>query len=216
MAEDTGVATEAVEQPGAAVDHSALLDAMSDQLSSFGEQFEARMVERFQPAEPVEEPADPWESLYGEPEGEPAQPAFDPRQFAQQIAQASNQTIEQRLNELMQPHLAEMAQVRAQLSAQDLEARYPELKDPEVVGAAGAAAQEWAARMGRPELAAHPSMVEAAYLLSKVKDAAQSEVPADGGHDVLELPGGAPRGQEPDVADLIVNAGGGGLRGLFG
>lgn len=216
MAEDTG--TETVGAPEAAVDHSALLDAMDERLGSFAEQFESRLAERFEPEEPVEEPTDPWAGLYGEPEEpvEPAQPQFDPRQFAQQVAQASNQTIEQRLNELMQPHLAELAQVRAQLSAQDLEARYPELKDPEVVGAAGAAAQEWAARMGRPELAAHPSMVEAAFLLSKVKDAAQSEVPADGGHDVLELPGGAPRGQEPDVADLIVNAGGGGLRGLFG
>jgi hypothetical protein len=129
---------------------------------------------------------------------------MDP-QAQQQAAMAQLQSyiseqVQQGVQQQLTPHLQRQR-------ANELERTYPELQDPQTAASVVREAAQWAQRMGRPELARDPELVELAFLAGKARQSAAQETPAAGEHGVhLESGGAAPQQSEEDAGDGILRA----------
>jgi hypothetical protein len=114
-----------------------------------------------------------------------------------------------------------MENMRRDQAARDLAGEFPELAEPEMaqkVAGRGGLAEQAAAMLGQPQLAAEPSFWRLAYMAHKAAEAANQEGSGDPGAASLEAGGGAGPAQfsEADYVKAIRNAGGGGSNVLNG
>lgn len=206
----TAPAGESGEATEAGLDLSPLMERLDEVASDFGSRLD-RVEHQLAGEAEQEEPSNPWDELFQSEEDEEA--GLDQRELLQALRQAAEQATQQQVQQAVAPLLQRVEALTIEQAARDLEARYPDLRDPEVAKDVVGHAQEWAARMGMPDAARHPVMVEMAYLASRARQAAQSEVPAGDGNVRLEGGGGAPQQQAPSEEDIgrgIVSAFGGG------
>jgi hypothetical protein len=128
--------------------------------------------------------------------------------------EAIDQRIQERAEQIAQEAVAPLqAEQRAQQLAA-LEDSYPDLADPEKARVVVDEARRMAERIGAPEAWRDPEVLEQVYLAQQARERAEQPPEADAGQIAeLEQPG-AGRVQQPsesDIADGIVNAGGGGF-----
>lgn len=151
---------------------------------------------------------------YGSPEpaydpGQQYQPGqyepdygMDPQQAQQQAYQQLQDYIGQQVTQGIEQHMTPF--IRTQ-KANALEQKYPDLKDPVKAGEVVKATAQYAQRLGKPELARDPELVELVYLAQDARNRASQQTAADGEQDIhLEGSGAAPQAQEMDAATAML------------
>lgn len=131
-------------------------------------------------------------------------PVMDPAQQQQRLNETLNAVVDQRAQQLLAPIQEQQQQMRRDQQARDLAAEFPELATAEMankIAGRGGLAEQMAAQLGRPELAAEPSFWRMAYMASKASDHANTEGSSDPGAAHLESGRGATPG--PSEADLV-------------
>lgn len=128
-------------------------------------------------------------------------PAMDAHAQQQQAMQQLDQYVQQRVQQAIEP-------VRIEQQVTELQNRYPDLQKPEVYTKVFNQAVQEAKRMGNPEMARQPRMIELVYLAQTGQERASQETPADGGQQGVHLEGGGAAPQEPemDAADRMLQA----------
>lgn len=112
--------------------------------------------------------------------------------------------IAQQVQQGVQQHVTPYIQ---QQRANELERQYPDLADPKKAGEVVQATAQYAQKLGRPELARDPQLVELVYLAQQARSNASQETPAGGEQGVhLESGGAAPQAEEMDPADRMLQA----------
>jgi hypothetical protein len=211
---DGGASGEAApaEAAAPAVDLGPITSFMQE-LGGKIDSFEARLP---QPEAPTE--ADAWDFgdvTWGEEpaaEPEPAQPQFDPQQFAQKMQGATQQEIQKALSEALSPVHEQLSNYQADADAEYLTTNFPEFADDEFAQNMIAYADQRAAQMGLPPGTSRTAaFLEDTYKAQKYDQMARGEVPVgDLTHNDLEGGSGAVPGgrQEVDTAQQILDAGG--------
>jgi hypothetical protein len=168
------------------------------------------------PEEPGEQnPLAELEALFAPDEPDPAdQAALDGRallQGLQAMQQQTSSATEQQVQEALAPVMQQLSSLQVRLDAEALTQKHPDLEKPEVFQPVVENARELATRLGQPELSTSAQFIELVYLSELAKKVAAGEVPAGQGREfALENgAGGAPAGDEPDIARGIVNSRGG-------
>lgn len=152
---------------------------------------------------------DPYQQQFQGPDQyQPGQYAPDPYQDPQQAqAQAMQQLqsfIAEQVQQGVQQHVTPYIQ---QQRANELERQYPDLADPQKAGEVVAQTAQYAQKLGRPELARDPQLVELVYLAQQARSQAAQETPADGDQGVhLESGGAAPQQEESDPVTRMLAA----------
>lgn len=127
-------------------------------------------------------------------------PQAQQQQAMQQLQEYITEQVQSGVQQALEPHILTQ-------KANELERTYPELANPEKAGEVVREAARIAQRMGRPELARNPELVELAYLAQQARSrAAQQETPADSGDVHLEGAGAAPQAQEMSAGDQMLAA----------
>lgn len=127
-------------------------------------------------------------------------PAQAQQQAMQQLQSYITEQVQQGIQQNLTPHLQRQR-------ANELERQYPDLADPQKAAKVVQATAQYAQRMGRPELARDPELVELVYLAEQARNSAAQETPADGGQSVhLESGGAAPQQPEEDAGDRMLRA----------
>jgi hypothetical protein len=142
----------------------------------------------------------------GELTPENLQQIVDARAQAQ-VQQAMETLLPQAVQQAVQP----LQERFLQQDADQLEAKYPALSEPETQNQVIQEAVAFANRLGDPELARDPQVIETVYLAKMAREGKTPAVPAGGSDAALEGAGGAggaDEGEGEDVAQSIVNAGG--------
>lgn len=122
-------------------------------------------------------------------------PQAQQAQAMQQLQSYISDQVQQGVQQAITPHIQRQ-------KADELERRYPDLADPQKAGQVVQATAQWAQRMGRPDLARDPELVELVYLAEQARTRAAQETPAENGSSGvhLETGGAAPQGQEEESA----------------
>lgn len=128
----------------------------------------------------------------------------DPQQAQAQAMEQLQGFIREQVQQGVQQQVTPWMQ---QQRANELERQYPALADPKTAGEIVAQTAQYAQKLGRPELARDPQLVELVYLAQQAKTSAAQETPADGGQQVhLESGGAAPQQEEVDPATRMLQA----------
>lgn len=163
------------------------------------------------------------EQVAGEPQAQQYEPgayepdygqAYEPGQY--DTTQGDPYQEQQQAAAQLQAYIAEQVAQGVQNAvtpwmhrqkAEALEQRYPDLQNPDNAARVVQATQQMAQRMGRPELARDPELVELVYLAERARSNAAQETPADGGQGVaLEAAGAAHQAEEEDAGDRMLRA----------
>lgn len=128
----------------------------------------------------------------------------DPQQAQAQAMQQLQGYIAEQVQQGVQQHVTPYIQ---QQRANELERQYPDLADPAKAGEIVAQTAQYAQKLGRPELARDPQLVELVYLAQQARSNAAQETPADGGNEVhLESGGAAPQQEEVDPVTRMLQS----------
>lgn len=193
------------------------LDEMASQIGKLTQsapepqQFQGGISDQFQdPGFGQDQQFDP---AFGQDFGQ--QDQYQPGQYAPEYGVDPQQAQQQAMAQL-QSYIQEQVQQGVQNSvtpyiqqqkANELERKYPDLATPEKAAEVVQATAQYAQRLGRPELARDPELVELVYLAQQARNSASQETPADGDHGVhLEAGGAAPQQEEMDPADRMLKA----------
>jgi hypothetical protein len=193
------------------------LDEMAQQIGKLTEapaqpqQFQGGIADQFQSDPGFGQ--DPQYPSFAEDFG--PQDDYQPGQYAPEYGQ-DPQVQQQQAMQQLQSYIAEQVQQGVQNSvtpyiqqqkANELERKYPDLATPEKAAEVVQATAQYAQRLGRPELARDPELVELVYLAQQARNSAAQETPADGDQGVhLESGGAAPQQEEMDPADRMLKA----------
>jgi hypothetical protein len=196
-------AAETADAPTPSVDFGPILDRFS--------QFESKL-EALQPQPEPETAPDPYAELDNYYE-DPAQ-SQDARRVLESILNPAIEQSTQALRDEIKALKGELSGLTTDLDLGDLEARYPRLADDrEYNQALLQEAEQFAQQIGQPDLARNARLIETLHLARVGKERAAAETPA-GGVTGLESAGGATPGQPaPNLAQSIVQAGGGNTPG---
>lgn len=216
-----GQATEAPQQETAAEPPAQTNDALMSRLDEMA----AQMSKLTAPSEPEwqggisdlpyaegdtsqDAPFDPYQQVPGSEQYQPGQYdtgyEADPAQAQQQAMQQLQSYISEQVQQGVQQHVTPYIQ---QQRANELERQYPALADPKTAGEVVQQTAAYAQKLGRPELARDPQLVELVYLAQQARNSASQETPADGDQGVhLESGGAAPQAEEMDAADRMLKA----------
>jgi hypothetical protein len=181
------------------------LEQRFDELGSRLERIEGALP---QPQEAPAEPADEWEQYLQslEQEGEPQSPeevAADDRAAEQQLARM----VQLATQNATAPLQREIAEMKRDAEAIALEQTYPDLRDTAKAQQVLDASAEYAQRMGRPDLAFEPGLIELVYKAQRADERAASERPAgDDGVQLEAAAGAAPGEPEDNRAERVVKA----------
>lgn len=133
-------------------------------------------------------------------------PEAQQRAFAEMVQRAARAEAEKLVNPLIEQRMQE----QRDRYADELEERYPQLQDPETQDRMISLTVEAANRLGRPEMARDPQLLEMVYLAEQARERAGQEVPAGSTQGVALERGGsagpADASEGPDDGERIVSA----------
>lgn len=212
MAEPTTDAPQEAPAEQAAVPNDAVmarLDEMSQQLGALTQQPEPEWQGGISDMPYMDDQGfepDFQQQPYPQQEYQPGQYAPDNGLVDQQQAQAQamaqlQQYIATQVQQATQPIVIEQ-------KVKELERQYPELADPQNAQKVFNEAVLYAKRMGNPEMARNPELIELVHLAQQARSNAAQETPADDGTNSVHLEGGgaAPTEPEMDAADRMLQA----------
>lgn len=136
-------------------------------------------------------------------------PDLPPDDLADRLTDAFDQRSQSQLQAALAPLQEKISEQERAREAEALVSEFPDLGDAETAEAVVQASRQWAEMAGQPELANSPTLWRLVYMAGRAADAANSESP-EGSAAHLEGSGGAgpAGGQQVDMADRIINAGG--------
>lgn len=136
-------------------------------------------------------------------------PDLPPDDLADRLTDAFDQRSQSQLQAALAPLQEKISEQERAREAEALVSEFPDLGDAETAEAVVQASRQWAEMAGQPELANSPTLWRLVYMAGRAADAANSES-SEGSAAHLEGSGGAgpAGGQQVDMADRIINAGG--------
>lgn len=146
-------------------------------------------------------------------------PMIDQTTASQRLNDVLAGVVDQRAQQLMAPLAEQQTQMRRDQAARDLAGEFPELAEPDMaqkVAGRGGLAEQAAAMLGQPHLAAEPAFWRLAYMAHKAAEAANQEGSGDPGAAHLESGGGAGPAQmtQEDYVKAIRDSGRAGRQAL--
>jgi hypothetical protein len=189
------------------------LSALADQLGTLSAgQDEMREFLQSQPWQttdaPQEQQAEEPEfeldlSQLVEPDGQ-----YDPAQLAQQFNQQLSEAVEKVVEQRLEPLRQETKEMRQEHEWRDIAAQFPELEDEQVARPVFELAKQMAEHNGHPELAQEPWFVRVVYTNAKAMEAAAEEGAEAPSAAHLEGGGGAaPAGSQVDALTQVFGGG---------
>ena len=166
--------------------------------------------------------SEPWQAAQQPPPEEPTpeepvaldlsfldDPDLPPDDLADRLTEAFDQRSQSQLQQALAPLQEALSEQQRSREAEALVSEFPDLGDAETAEAVVQASRQWAEMAGQPELANSPTLWRLVYMAGRAADAANSES-SEGSAAHLEGSGGAgpAGGQQVDMADRIINAGG--------
>jgi hypothetical protein len=190
-------------------------DAAADRLLAQFEQFTGSVNERFDRLEQAQQPEEEEDEEEDLSAFELSPDDFEDDDFTddgtltpEAQKRAFSQMVKAAVQAELAPERARQADERRSAEADALEQKYPELAEPEVQQKMIERTQEFAQRIGQPELWREPKLLEMVYLADTASRRAGDEIPAGSTQGVrLESGTGAPpaqSSQQPDDGDRIV------------
>lgn len=170
--------------------------------------------------------SEPWKPQEAEPEQQqedldfsfldPSDPDWNPEQIAERLGGLIESAAEKRSQQDIEPVKSELADMRREREAERLVSEFPALGEPEVAQEVVNVAKQLAEANNRPDLANEPWFWRLTYMAGTAAENANEEGSESPRAAHLEGGGGGvPAGGQVDLAQQIVNAGGGGGRNVL-
>lgn len=136
-------------------------------------------------------------------------PDLPPDDLADRLTEAFDQRSQTQLQQALAPLQEQLSEQQRSREAEALVSEFPDLNDAEIAETVVHASRQWAEMVGQPELAHSPTLWRLMYMAGRAAEIANSES-SEGSAAHLEGSGGAgpAGGQQVDMADRIINAGG--------
>jgi hypothetical protein len=186
---------QSTQDPGIVDQLSTRFDQLEGGLGEIRDWITGQQADPYAPQDPYAQ-TEAYQPQQLDPYGQPVQgegQALDPQMVQQMIQQGINQGLAP-----IQQHL-----LGQQLNA--LADKYPDMRTPEVLAKIDQTTGQIAQRMGNPNLATDPEIVEMAYMAHRAQQLASQQTPA-GQHNegaTLEQSGAAPPQEPTDPADEL-------------